>query len=117
MAVGAELDDVALDTGVALDDCAECGFAEDEFAESAASDEDDCESSADDSGDSEDEAGLDSKDVGGAKSAGPLLFSLQLAKNVAKVSNANGPVENAFFKDIYPPLIKVTSIIFPQSNF
>ena len=50
VAVGAELDDVALDESVELDNC-----AEDEFAEIFTSDEEDCCNSADDSGDSEDE--------------------------------------------------------------
>ena len=58
VANGAELDDVALDKGVALDDCAEDEFAEiftSDDDDCVTSDEEDCCNSADDSGDSEDE--------------------------------------------------------------
>ena len=109
VAVGAELDDVALDESVELDNC-----AEDEFAEIFTSDEEDCVTSdeedccnsaeegccnsaeedccnfADDSGDSEDELGFNSNDVGGAALTGSQpLSAVQLARSIAKTSPVN----------------------------
>ena len=113
--VGAELDDIALDESVELDNC-----AEEEFAEIFTSDEDDCVASdeegccnsvedgccnsADDFGNSEDEAGFNSNDVGGAKSTGPLLLSPQPAR---KAANANRNVRpgTKLLKYIIPPFI------------
>ena len=59
----------------------------------------------DDSGSSDDETGAVSNDVGGANSAGPLLLFSQLAKNTAKASDANEPIEKNFVKVINPPLM------------
>ena len=101
VAVGAELDDVALDESVELDNC-----AEDEFAEIFTSDDDDCVTSdeedccnsaeedccnsADDSGDSEDELGFKSNDVGGVALTGSQpLSAVQLARSIAKTSPVN----------------------------
>jgi hypothetical protein len=99
VAVGSELDDVALDENIELDDC-----AEDEFAESMTSDDDDCNSSADDSGNSEDDAGFDSNDVGGANSAGPLLLFSQPAKKKARAIDIADVKAKVFcLKFIFPP--------------